>query len=150
MNVDIFSIMDSEGSEIAINGVVNTSDYNIIINSRVSGRVVNFSGRLEFNADVSSVVSTFCARCLSPVTAELSFPISEVVGGDEITLNGTILDVGSIVEMYIFMNLPIKFVCGEDCKGLCSKCGANLNNGKCDCSGDEIDERLAALKKLLD
>lgn len=150
MNVDIISIMDSEGSEIAVSGEVNTSDYNITVNSRVSGKVVNFSGRLEFNADVSSVVSVVCARCLAPVTAELNFTISEVVGEEGITLNGTILDVGGIVDMYVFMNLPIKLVCSEACKGLCAGCGVNLNFEGCNCGGDEIDERLAALKKLLD
>jgi uncharacterized protein len=42
----------------------------------------------------------------------------------------------------------VKVVCGEDCKGLCPKCGANLNRETCDCEKDWEDPRFAALKKL--
>ncbi|MBR3961677.1 MAG: DUF177 domain-containing protein, partial [Clostridia bacterium] len=40
--------------------------------------------------------------------------------------------------------------CSEDCRGLCSNCGANLNGGDCGCNVKQIDPRLAKLAELLD
>ena len=47
------------------------------------------------------------------------------------------------------LNMDSKLLCSEDCKGLCSRCGANLNLGPCDCK-PEPDPRFAALQQLLD
>ena len=47
------------------------------------------------------------------------------------------------------LNLDSKLLCREDCKGLCSRCGKNLNLGPCDCR-KEPDPRLAALAQLLE
>lgn len=150
MYIDLISIMDNKGSEIDFNGVVDSSDNSISVNSKISGKVTNFSGSLEFNAHVMSSVTAVCARCLATVTTEMNFEITEVVGEDEDSLVGTVLDVGSIVEKNVFMNMPMKFLCSLDCKGLCSSCGKNLNFENCSCNDVEIDERLSALKKLLD
>lgn len=155
MNIDLLSIINNEGSEVAFNGEVYTQEDNpfdekISVKSQVSGKVKNFSDRLELTAKVTAVVTAVCARCVAPLTTDLSFEVNEVIGEDEVTLDGTILDVDSIVAKNVFMNLPMKFLCSEDCKGLCPKCGENLNIEECKCDNDEIDERFAALKKLLD
>ena len=47
-----------------------------------------------------------------------------------------------------YLALPMKPLCGDDCKGLCPVCGTNLNRGTCDCKRDWEDPRLAALKTL--
>jgi uncharacterized protein len=49
----------------------------------------------------------------------------------------------------IVFSLPLRFLCDEECKGLCSRCGKNLNDGPCDCK-KEIDPRMAALLQLLE
>jgi uncharacterized protein len=54
-----------------------------------------------------------------------------------------------IVTEDVFLNLPAKFLCSDDCKGMCFKCGKDLNSGSCSCEKD-IDPRLEALKQLLD
>ncbi|MBR2488852.1 MAG: DUF177 domain-containing protein, partial [Clostridia bacterium] len=46
-------------------------------------------------------------------------------------------------------DLPMKHLCSEKCKGICSKCGKNLNDGKCECPEKEIDPRLQILADLL-
>ena len=48
------------------------------------------------------------------------------------------------------MEFPVRFLCREDCKGLCQRCGKNLNEGACDCTEREIDPRLAPLQRILD
>ena len=58
-------------------------------------------------------------------------------------------DLDDIVTTTFVLNMDSKLLCSEDCKGLCSRCGANLNLGPCNCK-PEPDPRFAALQQLLD
>ena len=63
--------------------------------------------------------------------------------------DGDIIDIGDLVRDIIISAQPTKHLCSEDCKGLCSVCGANLNKTECGCNRESIDPRLAALQELL-
>ena len=69
---------------------------------------------------------------------------------DEIELleNGKV-DLGDLARVAFILGMNTKVLCSEDCRGLCSRCGADLNLGPCSCK-KEIDPRLAALAKLLE
>ncbi len=58
------------------------------------------------------------------------------------------MDMREVVREQLLLNLPDQIFCKEDCKGLCQKCGANLNLIDCSCKETEIDPRWAALKNL--
>ncbi|MFI3206458.1 MAG: DUF177 domain-containing protein [Clostridia bacterium] len=58
-------------------------------------------------------------------------------------------DLDDFFYQEIFLNLPVKYVCKDNCKGLCPICGANLNKEDCSCEKKKIDPRLEALKLLL-
>lgn len=60
------------------------------------------------------------------------------------------IELNSDVKEYANLSIPLKVLCREDCKGLCSKCGINLNEASCDCETSEGDPRWAALNKLKD
>ena len=64
-------------------------------------------------------------------------------------LDGTELDLDEVVTTTFILAMDTKNLCSEDCKGLCSRCGADLNDGPCSCKPD-VDPRLAALAQLLD
>jgi len=67
--------------------------------------------------------------------------------------DGIRLDVDLMVLEQIELSIPMKFVCSEDCKGLCNKCGTDLNEGTCLCSRESADSRLSVLldfKKKMD
>jgi uncharacterized protein len=67
--------------------------------------------------------------------------------------DGLAFDVNLMVLEQIELAMPMRFVCREDCKGLCYKCGADLNEGACLCKKEETDSRLATLldfKKKMD
>ncbi len=49
----------------------------------------------------------------------------------------------------IQLSIPMHAICRPDCKGLCSECGQNLNQGTCHCHDEPVDPRLAALSALL-
>ena len=59
------------------------------------------------------------------------------------------VDVGDLARTEFILEMDIQTLCSEDCKGLCSRCGADLNLGPCSCKKD-VDPRLAALAKLLE
>jgi len=58
------------------------------------------------------------------------------------------IDLGQLMREQLYLALPMKPLCGDDCKGLCPTCGSNWNKGTCDCSNQWEDPRLAALKAL--
>lgn len=58
------------------------------------------------------------------------------------------IDIKDDVRDYALLAIPLKKLCSEDCKGLCYKCGKNLNEGDCKCSEDEIDDRWKPLLKI--
>jgi len=61
-----------------------------------------------------------------------------------------IFDLEEYLRQSILVNVPIKPLCEEACKGLCPHCGANLNDGPCDCQPDSTESPFGALASLLD
>ena len=59
------------------------------------------------------------------------------------------MELDEPVGELLFLELPSRDLCSEDCRGFCPKCGKDLNEGNCDCDTKEIDPRLAVLKKFL-
>ncbi len=84
-------------------------------------------------------IITVCGRCLADIEvtiqADESFYIFPESGDDDIDYfyHGESIELDDYVRETIVMNIPEKILCSEDCKGVCSHCGANLNDNKCDC-----------------
>lgn len=124
---------------------------------RVSGSVGNHTGVVELSAKAEFVLDMNCDRCAKPIKLALTADIFHTLvtslndeANDELLLvNELRFDLDPLVTEDIFLELPSKFLCSEDCKGVCPKCGKDLNTGSCSCE-KEIDPRLAALKQLLD
>lgn len=150
MNVDLLSIINNTAKEIPFEGgaTFETDDYSV--EWRVSGAAFDNAGRIEVKATANARVLGHCARCAKDVERTISVDISEEVGKDEVVPDGTVLDIDSIVKNNIVVELPIRFLCKEDCKGICDICGADLNITKCNCSHERLDERLSVLAQLLD
>ena len=102
-----------------------------------------------------------CARCLEDVfgTFVLEFNRTVAISGtlqndqsDEyVVVKNGLLDIDHEMVEDLMLEFPSKLLCKEECAGLCSKCGKNLNFGQCDCpKKKEIDPRLAILQKLLE
>lgn len=100
-----------------------------------------------------------CDRCAEEFEKNFSFDIHKTVvprmenENDDydnyIVLENAVLDLDDLIYQEIQLFLPQKMLCKDGCKGLCPKCGKNLNFGKCDCKKD-VDPRMAALLQLLD
>ena len=97
-----------------------------------------------------------CARCLElheraivgDFEASYSFHGNEELEHVE-ELKGTHIELEPLIVDSLLLVLPMKALCKQDCKGLCSICGQNLNENNCDCDREILDPRLADLKKLL-
>ena len=123
-----------------------------------SGTVRNTAGVLMMKGDLTTTIHGTCDRCASPFDREIHFPINVVLvteladeeNEDEwvFPLEGDSADLDDIVRTVFVLNLDSKLLCREDCKGICQRCGKNLNDGPCGCQ-KELDPRFAALKQLL-
>jgi uncharacterized protein len=96
-----------------------------------------------------------CARCLENFTYTIGFNFAEYYKKEPeegaYAYQDETIDLTQMLEDNVVVNLPIKLLCREDCAGLCSQCGADLNKGSCKCS-PEVDEMglFAGLSKLYD
>ena len=123
----------------------------------VKGVVKNTAGIVVIEMKVKVFYDGLCDRCAESVKREMDYVFSHTLvstlnneENDELMLIEDMhFNLDPLVTEDIFLSLPTKILCSEDCKGLCPKCGVNLNLGKCSCK-KEIDPRLAALKELLD
>ena len=59
------------------------------------------------------------------------------------------VELDDIIVPELILSMPMKELCSEDCRGLCPRCGKDLNDGECGCA-EEIDPRLAKLAEILD
>ena len=106
-------------------------------------------------AEVSFCLSMPCDRCLEPVTVPFSYEVSrEADFGEEAReeeqayIEGYVLDVDVLIRDELFVHMPMKILCREDCRGICNRCGANLNHGDCGCDRTEPDPRMAAIRDI--
>ena len=125
--------------------------------AQVSGSVRNMADALLLTGTAQTVLDLKCDRCLRPFRQELSLPVETLLAetledeeNDAIVLleNGEV-DLDELFTTALVLAMDSKHVCRADCKGLCPRCGADLNEGPCACR-PETDPRLAALAQLLD
>ena len=119
------------------------------------GKVVNEAGILRLEGTLTAELVCVCDRCGKEFESIKEMELSALITDGEtddpeaFALEGDKLDLEETLETLLILDMETKFLCDPECKGLCSKCGANLNLGPCKC-GKEIDPRLAVLEQLLD
>jgi len=116
-----------------------------------------FVGRLEYEQQLA------CPRCLKPtamaVAAEVELLIQphsreptlgEVELEEEdlsiLYVDGDELDTEPILQEQLQLNVPMRQLCREDCRGLCPMCGSDRNEEACECEERHIDPRWEALR----
>ncbi len=123
----------------------------------VAGVVKNASGIVTLEYEAKLVYDGFCDRCAEHIEKNFEFKFDHTL---VLSLNNEENDDLMLIEDFhfemdplaiedIFLSLPTKILCSEECKGICTNCGKNLNHGVCDCK-KEVDPRLAILQQLLE
>lgn len=97
-----------------------------------------------------------CDRCLQPVALDIPLEIcreydkndTEEESEEEDLIVGYNLDTEQLIYCEILVNWPMKTLCTEACKGICKKCGTNLNHSSCTCDTVELDPRMAKIRDI--
>ncbi|HON58562.1 MAG TPA: DUF177 domain-containing protein [Smithella sp.] len=126
--------------------------------------VTKTSGAIYIKGSFSALVDICCSRCLENVDLSIGTDFDytmmprKVETAEEIELKaeeleisyyeGDFIDLAPILCEQIILQIPMKVLCSEDCKGLCPNCGANLNTDPCNCRSELADNRWAVLKNF--
>ena len=118
------------------------------------------ASEIDIKGTVSAFLEKECDRCLEifekEFQADFELLLSTSVSGQQydtgdvisITSDMSEIDIYPFVKEAIVLNLPMKVICKDDCKGLCEHCGTNLNKESCKCKENEIDPRWKILENF--
>lgn len=162
MKIDISELIKQDGAslEVSFNGEIqemNRDESGFMFKDPVafSGRLTNYGGMLKLDGKLKAAYTVKCYRCLKEVAGFMDLPIredfmasekQEESDSDAYTYEGKFIELDGVLRDNMVLNLPMKTVCSETCRGLCPKCGADLNKGSCGCREDDINPRMAKLE----
>ncbi len=138
---------------------------NLIKPLQVIGKLTKKLAQVEVEGKLNGEIELECSRCLENASAKVenNFKVTFVtdeyftteteaeINEDDLDISlydGETIDLIEIAREQMLLEVPTHFVCKTDCRGLCPKCGDNLNNQTCNCETKEIDPRWAKLKEL--
>ena len=157
MFAELESIFNNDGSVFPIDYSYTLVDDAIATEIHVVGEIFNKTGIVTLKAKATFDYATQCALCCKPLIRHATVPIKHILlteMQDEdfddlyVQVENMRLLLDDLITEDIWLAIPARFLCREDCKGLCSQCGTDLNETQCGCK-KEIDPRLAALQQLL-
>jgi uncharacterized protein len=155
-----------EGIDLDFEEKIENGSLGLLSPVKATLRVEKAGPEIIVKGEIRAAVGLQCSRCtksfsedivvgietvyhpLEELTAEEKHEIKE----DELNLGfykGEELDISDLITEQVFLNVPMKPLCSELCKGICPKCGTDLNSGTCKCEIKEIDPRFETLKHLL-
>ena len=165
MLLGLSKIIDSPGAVVPFSTSVDLRDlcygisYPVTEPVRAEGQVRNTAGVLMMTGSIDTTIHGTCDRCADHFDRDVHIPIDVVLvteladedNEDEwvFPLEGDSADLEDIVRTVFVLNMDSKLLCKPDCKGMCCRCGKNLNFEACSCQ-KELDPRFAALKQLLE
>lgn len=168
MLINLTDVLTSEGKTQEVQVPIEMTsfsngmtEYKVIEKSPVNFKFSCIErGKAQIYGKAQIVLEMDCDRCLKEVKKkfELDF-FREVFAPDETTestddnddqnfMEGYQLNVEDLVYSEILLNLPMKVLCRQDCKGICRQCGKNLNEGECGCDTFIPDPRMAVIKDI--
>lgn len=168
MQIHLSDITSSEGKCVRISAEFEMEDitfqlgsFPVLAKQPVELTITNTGNKvLELLADTVVTVGVPCDRCLTETPVSIPLQIKrkldmKLTDEDRVNdldessyLTGMDLDVDQLVYLEVVMNWPLKVLCKEDCKGICSQCGKNLNDGPCGCEEEPGDVRMAAIRDI--
>ena len=135
--------------EKTVDGFVFTNPVNFEGKLVNAGDVLNLSGRVSVN------FASKCHRCLKDLENRMTIPVKEnfissekATDEESYTYEGNYLTIDKALKDNIILNLPIRQLCNDECKGLCKSCGCDLNVSGCECMEDTINPQMEALKNF--
>ena len=173
MVLNISSLLAGEKSKIDIDymltvstedmsGVVNLSGVSFPTPARVTGVITDSAGYMRLKLSVTLPYVALCARCARDVEGEFAIDFERTVvpegmvedaeekEEDFVVAENGMLDIDKQLSEILLLDFPTRVLCKEDCKGLCHKCGKDLNEGECDCPKVDVNPAFAKLLSMFD
>ncbi len=159
---EIFEIVGSKrefAGQLELSWIVRHGERLFPYPLAVSGEVVNRAGVVTLRYQISGKMPYQCDRCLMQCEREINESCEHCVvmslenqDLDDVYLTAPdgVLELDEIAGADLQLSLPQPLLCKEDCKGLCPRCGADLNTTICNCEPEIGDSRMAVLKQLLE
>lgn len=162
MKINIVSVINSDGAKLGIEKEFSVGSFEFAGNEysfekpvKVTGEITNIGSALKIILKVEGEYTSFCDRCGRDIASSIVGEASENITGENVEIDsemfelyGHTLDISGAVESLVYSSLPMRNLCKDDCKGLCPKCGTDLNDSECNCDTTRYDPRFAIFRKL--
>lgn len=164
--------------KIDISKLINDTEYEVVINSQLQLKSLNAYGKhIQFNKPINVTGGIYkvddklhvsvkiayeytdtCDRCLEKIKINSETVLNALISNDinyddsdEIVIQkeNDKVDLTDGITSAILLDMPMKSLCSDSCKGFCQNCGKNLNKEDCKCENTIIDPRLEKLKEYL-
>jgi len=163
MIIELESIFNTDGSSYEFDYELSLSHISVSgVNPlkspvKVKGIVKNNTGIVTLEANVEFIYSASCDRCAEETEKTYKYDFSHNLiaslsnedNDDFLVVSDMRLNLDELIEEDVNLELPTKFLCKDECKGVCVMCGKNLNKDQCDCK-KPIDPRLEGLLQFLE
>lgn len=164
MLLELKDVFQNEGEKLDLKYEMDLSQVELdgikpfVAPIKVRVAVENRAGTVRLKADAAFDFFHPCDRCTVETVSSFAYTFQHVLvpflnddSNEEFVLvEDGVLDLDELLRADILLELPTKYLCREDCRGLCPQCGKNMNEGLCDCVTHQVDPRLEILKKLID
>ena len=153
MIINILDLLKRQEKEIVIDRKIPNfvSELDCDQPIEIKGRIYIDNQLLKVNMWIKLQYDMVCSRCIEDFDYLSEFEINEdydIDKNQEMLENDT-LDLTELIRENILLHIPIRALCTESCKGLCSVCGTNNNVHHCNCNHEQLDPRLSVLNNLL-
>lgn len=166
MVIDISKLTDKHPINFNFSNLINLkANLNLQyhnINFKIYGTITKEAGAYSCIATASSILPFLCDFCLSPLEHHINSSVNEKFkkpesfpsanNEDIIWLSHNKINIRPALIANLYKHIPLQALCKNDCKGLCIKCGTNLNNTTCNCNqyknNNNINPKFEILKKI--
>ena len=162
MRLDLREIIEVPGRSISFDRDIEADnlDFDSVKSYlhplHAEGRIYNEAGVLHLTGRVTADMLCICDRCGGEFESFKETELDAVLAEEENQDNPELflisddgIDLDDVISTCFILDMETKFLCREDCRGLCPGCGVNLNTGTCRCK-KQVDPRFAVLEQLLD
>lgn len=162
MKIDISHISKIDGASMDLdfsealedlNGVLEGFEFEKPVSFK--GKLTNIGGIIKMDGQIQVEYSSKCCRCLEDVDSKMSMNVGESfisseksTDEDSYTYEGNYVSIDKALKDNIVLNLPVRQLCRDECKGLCPVCGIDLNAKQCDCKEEQMNPQMEALKNF--
>jgi len=126
---------------------------------KVEAKIASNSSCLTVDCSINLKAHYCCDRCLKEYDSEYTTKVEFAITSDPrmrsdsedmmfVSSSLDEVDISSYIREAIILSIPFKRLCDEECKGLCTSCGINLNDGSCNCNDEFVDPRWEKLKEI--